>query len=232
MKTTVYILLGVVLFLFSCKKDNEVTPSTRGYSYAALEVGNYIIYDVDSVFYDDFDQSVTPYYFQIKEVVDSKYTDAEGEEAFKIIRYKKDTALSQNWELQVVWNAKINSTTYQKVEHNKRYVKLIFPVKSGKSWNGNSLNNEGVWDYEYMSVHAPETIGNIPLDSVATVTQFDDGGEILIQRQFYQEKYAAKIGMVYKKVIDIKKAFNNQTGFYENSLGVDVTYTINTFGKE
>jgi len=220
-----------MLLLFSCKKDADTVVVNKGYNYAGLNVGNYVVYDVDSIFYDDFDQSTNPFYFQIKEVVDSRYIDAEGQEAYKLIRYKKDTAVSPNWELQVVWNAKITNTTYQKVEDNKRYVKLIFPVKTGKSWNGNSLNNDGAWQYEYMSVHTPEAIGNSILDSVVTVTQFDDGGEILIQRQFYQEKFAANVGMVYKKVIDIKKAFNNQTGFYENSLGVDVTYTLNSFGK-
>jgi hypothetical protein len=223
-------LLTFSIIFFSCKKDSEVVPATRGYSYAGLTVGKYVIYDVDSIFYDDFDNSTNQYYFQIKELIQSKYIDAEGEEAYRIERYKKDTAVSPNFELQVVWNSKITPSTYQKVEDNERFVKLIFPVKQGKTWNGNSLNNREVWEYEYLSVHLPEQIGGIALDSVATVTQFDDGDEILIQRQFYQEKFAAKIGLVYKKVIDVKKAFNNQTGFYENSLGVDVTYTLNSYG--
>lgn len=231
MKTTVYILLGLVLFLFSCKKDSEVVPTTKGYSYAGLTVGKYVVYDVDSIFYDDFDNSVNQYYFQIKELVQSKYIDAEGEEAYRIERYKKDTAVSPNFELQMVWNSKITPTTYQKVENNERFVKLIFPVKEGNTWNGNSLNNRDAWEYECVSAHTPEQIGGIGLDSVVTVTQFDDGDEILIQRQFYQEKFAAKIGLVYKKVIDVEKAFNNQTGFYENSLGVDVTYTLNSYGS-
>lgn len=205
-------------------------PTSRGFSYAGLTVGKYVIYDVDSVFYDDFDNSTNQYYFQIKELIQSKYIDAEGEEAYRIERYKKDTAVSPNFELQVVWNSKITPTTYQKVENNERFVKLIFPVKQGKTWNGNSLNNREEWEYECVSAHIPEQIGGIGLDSVATVTQFDDEDEILIQRQFYQEKFAAKIGLVYKKVIDVKKAFNNQTGFYENSLGVDITYTLNSYG--
>ncbi len=230
MKTTVYILLGFVLLLFSCKKDNEVIPVSLGYSYAGLSVGKYVVYDVDSIFYDDFDNSVHQYYFQIKELVQSKYIDGEGEEAYRLERYKKDTAVSPNFQLQVVWNSKLTPTTYQKVENNERFVKLIFPVKEGKVWNGNSLNNRGAWDYECVSAHVPEQIGGVALDSVATVTQFDDGDEILIQRQFYQEKFAAKVGLVYKRVIDVKKAFNNQTGFYENSLGVDVTYTLNSYG--
>ena len=230
MKTIFYILIGLLLFLFSCKKDSEVVPTSRGYSYAGLTVGKYVIYDVDSIFYDDFDNSTSQYYFQIKELIQSKYIDAEGEEAYRIERYKKDTAISPNFELQVVWNSKITPTTYQKVENNERFVKLIFPVKQGKTWNGNSLNNREAWEYEYVSAHTPEQIGGIGLDSVATVTQFDDEDAILIQRQFYQEKFAAKIGLVYKKVIDVKKAFNNQTGFYENSLGVDVTYTLNSYG--
>lgn len=230
MKSAIYILLGLTLILFSCKKESEVTPSVKGYSYAGLTVGKYVVYDVDSIFYDDFDNSVNQFRFQIKELIHSKYIDAEGEEAYRIERYKKDTAVSSNFELVEVWNSKITPTNFQQVENNERFVKLIFPVKQGKVWNGNSFNNRTPWDYEFVSVHLPEQIGATLLDSVSTVTQFDDGDEILIQRQFYQEKYASKIGMVYKKVIDIQKAFNNQTGFYENSLGVDVTYTLNSYG--
>lgn len=218
------------MVFFSCKKEKETEPVSKGYNLAGLEVGRYVVYDVDSIFYDDFDQSVTTYYFQIKELLESKYIDAEGHEAYRIERYKKDTTISQNFELQVIWNSKITSTTYQKVENNERFVKLIFPVREGKTWNGNSLNNRGIWEYEYATVHQSELIGSTQLDSVTTVTQFDDGGDILIQRQFYQEKYAAKIGLVYKRVLDVKKAFNSSTGFYENSLGVDVTYTYNTSG--
>lgn len=220
------------ILFFSCKKDEKtVVPINYGYNYAGLTVGKYVIYDVDSTFYNVPFNIVANYKFQLKEVIDSKYIDAQGNEAYKIIRYKKDTAVSPDWIHQVVWNATINNSNFQKVEDNVRFVKLIFPIKIGKKWNGNSMNTLSSWEYEYTSTHQPEQIGTTVLDSVTTVTQFDDENEILIQRQFYQEKYAANIGLVYKRIIDIKKAFNGSIGLYENSEGVEVTYTFNSFGN-
>lgn len=221
----------LVATLFSCKKDADtLKPRNLNQNYAGLTVGKYVIYDVDSTFYNVPFNITANYKFQIKEVVDSKYIDAQGNEAYKIIRYKKDTSISQNWEHQVVWNSTINTSNYQKVEDNVRFVKLIFPIKSNKIWNGNSMNTLSSWDYEYTATHQTELIGNTILDSVTTVTQFDDENEILIQRQFYQEKYAANIGMVYKRVIDLKKLYNNSTGLFEISEGLDITYSYNSHG--
>lgn len=218
-----FFLFSVIFF--SCKKDEKTVPINYGYNYAGLTVGKYVIYDVDSTFYNVPFNIVANYKFQLKEVVDSKYIDAQGNEAYKIIRYKKDTAVSPNWIHQVVWNATITNSNYQKVEDNVRFVKLIFPIKTGKKWNGNSMNTLSPWEYEYTSTHQPEQIGNMVLDSVTTVTQFDDENENLVQRQFYQEKYAANIGLVYKRIIDIKKTFIDSSGWVY-SEGVDITYTF------
>ena len=227
----IFFFLFSVIF-FSFKKYEKTIPINYGYNYAGLTVGKYVIYDVDSIFYNVPFGVVNNYKFQLKEVVDSKYIDAQGNEAYKIIRYKKDTAISPDWVHQVVWNATITNSNFQKVEDNIRFVKLIFPIKTGKKWNGNSMNALSPWEYEYTSTHQPETIGSTVLDSVTTVTQFDDENEILIQRQFYQEKYAANIGLVYKRAVDIQKKFDSISGVFENSEGVDITYTFNAVGLE
>ena len=218
------------IIFFSCKKDEKTVPINYGYNYAGLTVGKYVIYDVDSIFYNVPFNIIANYKFQLKEVIDSKYIDAQGNEAYKIIRYKKDTAVSPDWIHQAVWNATITNSNFQKVEDNVRFVKLIFPIKTEKKWNGNSMNTLTPWEYEYTSTHQPERIGTTNLDSVTTVTQFDDENEILIQRQFYQEKYATNIGLVYKKSVDITKKFDSTSGIFQNSEGVDITYTLNTVG--
>ena len=59
MKNSFRIILLIAIFSFSCEKDSEdnVTPDL-GYAYAGLEVGQYVIYDVDSIFYDDFNSTI------------------------------------------------------------------------------------------------------------------------------------------------------------------------------
>lgn len=223
-----FLLISLItIILFSCKKERETVTPDMGYDYAGLEVGKYVVYDVDSFYYDDFTGTIDTSYYQIKELVDSKYIDLENEEAYKIIRYRKEID-STNWVLTDVWNGKITGTNFQKVEENIRYVKMIFPTRIDKTWNGNAMNNNGDMQYEYTAVDATETIGSIPLNSVLTVLQKDETN--LVEEKFFEEKYARGIGMVYKKSTDITNVYNTSTGLWERSSGIDITMTLSSYG--
>ena len=228
MRSLFYLLFLVCIFFFSCSKKEEVIPTDLGYDYAGLEVGKYVVYNVDSFYYDNFTETIDTSYFKIKEVVDSKFTDLEGDEAFKIIRYRKENDTTA-WELIDVWNSKITSTNFQKVEENIRFVKLIFPVKKNKTWNGNSMNNMASMEYEYTAVDNAEVIGGNNLNGVLTVLQYEFNP--LIEENLFEEKYAKGVGLVYKKSVAIKNTYNNSLGLWERSLGYDVTMTISSYGN-
>ncbi|MCO6500143.1 MAG: hypothetical protein J5I47_07170 [Vicingus serpentipes] len=228
MRKPLIIFLFILIFFSSCKKNRDNVSPNMGYSYAGLDLGSYIVYDVDSYHYNKPFNVDTIVQFQIKEVVDARYMDLEGEEAFKIIRYRKEKDSTQ-WVLQDVWNAKRTITNYQKDEENIRYIKLIFPVRDNKNWNGNAMNNNGAEEYEYVSVNQREIVGSYTLDSVLTVLQFEDVN--LVQERFFEEKYAAGIGLISKKSVDIDKAFNNSTGLWERDTGNEVVMTIAGYGN-
>ena len=193
-----------------------------GHDYAGLQVGKYVIYDVDSLFHNDFTSTIDTSIFQIKEVVDSKMTDLEGDDAFKIIRYQRDTD-TNSWVLIDVWSSKITQTNFQKTEENIKYVKLIFPVRSGSSWNGNTMNNQGNMPYEYSAVDNPQNIGGNPLSSVLTVLQYENMN--LIDQELFEEKYAKGVGMVYKKSMDLTRSSLSSPW-----SGFDVTMTLSSYG--
>jgi hypothetical protein len=220
----------ILIIVLGCQKEELNEEVDFGYDYSGLVVGKYVIYDVVSIVYDDFTLTSDTSLFQIKEVVDSKYIDGTGNEAYKIIRYKRITE-PNNWESLDVWSSKLTNTTYEVVEENQRFIKLIFPLKLNKTWNGNSKNNLPTWDYEYKGIDNPETIGNLQFDYITTVVQFDDENEILIQRDFAEEKYAKNVGLIYKKVIDVEKDYNPQTFLWEITKGIDYTMTINSYGN-
>ena len=81
MRNNLLVIFFLALVAFSCSKENEVTVTDLGMAYAGLELGNYVVYDVDSIFYDDFNDTVITTIFQLKELVAEAYTDLEGEEA-------------------------------------------------------------------------------------------------------------------------------------------------------
>src|SRR4051812_16317454 len=74
----------------SCSKHHYETPPDLGYDYYPGKVGSYIIYDVDSISYTRLPTIDTfTYKFQIKEKIDTIYTDNQNRPTLKIIRYKK-----------------------------------------------------------------------------------------------------------------------------------------------
>lgn len=223
MKYVIFILF-IGLVLFSCKKDADdyVAPEI-GHKYAGLTLGKYVVYDVDSLFYDDFTATVDTAIYQIKELVAEAYTDLEGEEAFKINRYRRDHD-TLSWVLIDVWNAKLTQTNFQKAEENVRFVKLIFPVRDGKVWNGNAMNNMPEWEYEYTVVYNAESIGGNSLAKVLTVNQLENLN--LIEQQQFIEKYAENVGLVYKKSKDLVR--DNLSSPWR---GYEITYTLKSYGN-
>ena len=230
MRYSLIIILFIGVLSFSCSKENENVedPPNLAYSYAGLNLGSYIIYDVDSHHYNLPFNIDTIIQFQIKEEVNAAFTDLEGDEAFKIIRYQRDS-VQHPWILIDVWNAKITATNYQKVEENLRLIKLVFPVRENITWNGNVKNVLAPQTYEYVSAHQAEQIGVIAFDSVATVTQFEDVN--LVQERLYQEKFAAGVGLVYKKSRNVNNAFDSSVGLWLPDVGEDVTYTVNSYSN-
>lgn len=208
-KKNKYILLFscVVFAIFSCKKKVE-TPPDVGYAYAPDRLGKYVIYDVDSTVYGDFYHDTTYYKYRIKEKLEDRYVDNQGRNAIKLVRYIKkynDTVSYDNmpWVVKDVWIYTKTSTTLEIVEEDQRFTKLVFPVKEDAAWNGNANNTLGDWEYTYTTTDIKEMVNGTTFDNVLTVTQKDDKGHNAIHREYYIEKYAKDVGMVYREIKDL-----------------------------
>lgn len=226
---------SVILFfisgIYSCKKDSETTPPDLGYEYFPDDVGKYIIYEVDSIGYDDFLPSPpdTTRYL-LKEFVESIFIDNSGRPTMRIERYKKmyNPSVpydSLPWILSDIWTANRTATTSEKVEENIRYIKLVFPVAKGKEWNGNVFNTLGQKEYEMTSIDKPATIGGLLFDSVITVTQYLQ--KTFIDTIIEEEKFAKHIGLIYKKQDSIYTGGTNPV----KRIGRRFTQKIISYGK-
>ena len=208
----IFILSFILLIFFSCKK-NSTEPIAIDESYFPLVTGKYIIYDVDSLGYWEFHDTLIHSHYQIKEEVDSPFIDNTGNQAFKIIRSRREDE-SSPWIVTDIWSANLTDHTAEKVEENLRFIKLDFPVLLNHQWYGNSkiqtdsnLAFLAGWKYEYSSVHQPLTLNGLSFDSTVSVTQFVDSN--VIQQYIYREKYAKNVGLIYK---------------YEDSLSTQPTH--------
>lgn len=211
-----YIFIIIISFCFiTCKKTTEAPPDL-GYNYFPNQVGQYVVYDVDSVNYNNADinanthlAKVDSFKFQIKEKIQSIYNDNQNRPTIRLERYIKqyNPALPYNqilWTLRNVWAENRTNTTAEKIEENTRYIKLVFPITENKTWNGNAQNTNEEWNYYYNFIDKQRTIATQNFDSVLQVIQHDNGNNNIIQKQLYTEQYARKVGLVYKQIIDIE----------------------------
>jgi len=220
---------AIILGLYSCKKDDPYRVDV-GYNYYPNKVGSWIIYDVDSIVWDDFNApniDIDTFTYQIKEVNESIFLDNEGRESMRIERYKRSNA-TMPWVIKDVWYGNKTASKVERVEENIKYIRLVFPVKDESLWDGNSTNMYKEWDYQYSDVNLPVTIGGISFDSTLVVNQRDENLGIIYD--YFQEIYAAGTGLVYKIAIHLEQDIVDPT-WVNPQKGYDYRMTVNSYGK-
>ena len=198
--------LSCCLLLLACDKSENMPMPDLNSGYFPLKLNSEVIYDVDSTVYSDFNNSTTNFTFQLKDIVTNKFTDIQGDEAYRIERYKKTA--TQDWFFQKVITRKITKNRAEEFIDNKRYVRLVFPTTLQATWNGNLYNDLGEWQHEVKELDVPLTIGGNQLDSTISINQYKEIN--LIREDIYDETYAKNIGLVIKEVKAIDK--NISTG--------------------
>lgn len=191
-------------YLFSCKKEKSAAPDL-GYNFYPKNIGHYIEYEVDSIVYNDFTNTVDTTRYLLKELIESEFENAAELPSFKIVRYKRPNENS-NWQLSDVWFGIKNKTEIVRAEENIRFVKMIFPVKNGSRWNGNKYNTLEPQNYEYKNKDMAFTVNSKNFDSTVIVKQLENIN--LIEQQESKEVYARNIGLIYKEMIDVKTEIN------------------------
>lgn len=214
------LVVGLLLWT-ACSKD-EPAAADMGYRYFPVNPGHWVEYQVDSIAWNDFDGSVDTFSFRIKEVYESVFYDDQGRENIRIERYKRISDTS-DWFVKDVWFGLLTEATAERIEENKRYIKLIFPVKESSEWNGNAFNALDPLTYTYAEIHQPWQSGTFQSDSTVLVLQDDYTTQI--SRSYAAERFAAGIGLVYKKYIQQEKL---PTGVITH--GCDYSYTILAWG--
>lgn len=190
--------------VFSCNKSENAPQPEMAFNYFPLKINSEIVYNVDSTFYNNFNNSTTNYLFQLKDVVTDKFTDAQGNEAYRLERFKKTT--TEDWFFQKVITRKIINNRAEEFIDNRRYVRLVFPQTLQATWNGNLYNDLGAWPHEIKDLHVPLVIGVNKLDSTIAIQQYNEVN--LIREDIYDEIYAKNIGLVIKEVRAIDKNIN------------------------
>lgn len=220
MKKYFGLALLLITIVTACTKENELFKTASPGDYFPLQTGKFITYNLDSTVFINFGTKDTVIKYQVKDTVEAKITDNLGRAAYRIVRYiRKDP--SQAWAPNNTFMATLTTSSIEFVENNLRFVKLISPIKEDVTWNGNtyltidpypaytfSSDFMGDWTYTYKNVNAPLAVGTFNLDSTVTVEETDYtfadpkvAGTQYAERTYSIEKYAKRIGLVYKEFL-------------------------------
>ena len=221
-----FVVLLFSLFLTACKNEKETTNLNDSKNYFPHHIGKYIVYQVDSILYDDFFNRVDSVTFQLKEEVYDTISDNLGNIGYEIYRYSRQDA-SQPWVFRNVWREYIIDNRAERIEGNQRLIKLAFPVLAPQRWDGNvyadydtvfavrntTINVYKDWgEWAYSNIDEPATIHTFNLDSTVLVIQADL--ENNIERRYSVERYARNIGLVSR----VQKILDTQCSQYPNGI--------------
>jgi hypothetical protein len=92
---------------------------------------------------------------------------------------------------------KDTGVTAEKTEENRRYVKIRFPAKAKKTWNGNVYNDLELKEYRISSINYDFSIGTYNFDSCLMVVHDSSSSLIHIDRAY--EVYGLRTGLIYKE---------------------------------
>ncbi len=192
-----------------------------------MKIGSYIDYDVEFVFWDDFNHTIDTSIYVLRERIESVIVNYSGDSIYRIERNTKDHPDSA-WSFSRVWFSAFEDNYAYKVEENIKYVKLIVPVKLNTKWNGNILNDLESKDYLYTSVDELMHFGNYTFPECVKILQEDY--ETIINKDYEEEIYARNVGLIFKKQIHINKTYNQITQTFEISSGYSLVQTIKNYG--
>ena len=167
------IILAVLITttLFSCKGEKEEFTTEALADYMPLTIGKYITYRLDSMVFTSFGRNTEIHKYQVKHVIDSKFTDIEGHTSYRINTFYRDSVNISSWTAAQPW---ITGKAYyitpledqiEVMDQNLfRIIKLHLPFREGYTWKGNRYlarqpylafynfsndDNMGTWDYTY-----------------------------------------------------------------------------------
>lgn len=207
MKHLLYLIICCAT-LVACKSEPDYEEIDLGYDYFPNISGTFIEYEVDSIHYGI---TVDTTHFFLREVKADDFVDDSDQRATTIERYKRLSELD-DWVLADVWTQKVTLNTAERVEENERFIRLVFPLEEGKTWNGNSFNLRDEWTYNCRTFDAPYALENVSFSQACIIQQRNVSN--LVNQQIYTEVYGRDIGLVYKHYTDL--------GFQDGSIAGDV----------
>lgn len=208
LKNTLYIATVAILmaWLVGCGSDPEKQiPEAQ---YFPLRVGDYRVYHVTETQITAYNIE-TDFEYDIRTVVVDSFVNVSGTYTYIIHRFKRESA-TDAWESLDAWTARADQREVVVTEGSTSFVRLTFPMKNGRHWNGNAYNDLESSEfcegdsfiscdlYQLENVSAPfTTTGELFFENTIGVIQ-NNSPDLITKYDIRKEIYARDVGLIYK----------------------------------
>lgn len=214
----------LILLFTACEESIEVFDLPESKAYFPLEVGETMIYQVDSINYLNGGSVVDSVRSFVREEITERFEDVDGEEFYRLERSVRRND-ADPWQIADVWLVSRSDEGAYRTEENLRFVKLVFPLTESRTWDHNAF----IDDQQFVTVGGGETLQMYRnwLSSVTTLgsTQVVEGQEFtdvavvihvddenVIERRYVEEQYAKGVGLIYKEMMILDTQNTQSTG--------------------
>lgn len=229
-----YRLFQVLLLLFTvlasgCAVSELPSTDVADFSdYYPLKIGTERIYAVNDVRFTFVDGTRESNY-ELKELVADTFRLNDGNLAWRLERYTRASS-SDEWQVDSVFSIWKSGNQLIRSESSIPYLKLVFPIVNGATWNGNAFNNNDPDNFSLYraSVLRDTTIAGERVRTIKVVQKADSNCRT--NEQAY-EVYAAKIGPIKRRIRRLVYAETNPpcSGVDSVEVGRDYTEVLKSY---
>lgn len=215
-----YLLLLFVVIVVGCDGDDDdnIGYVDFGQKYNQYGVGSEWTYQVDSIVYDDFSQTVDTFQFQRRILIEEKLTGDVSSSTYKAAIYERDNDTS-DWRKLKFHKWTYSTRNFVEQNDNIQIIRLVLPIGDEVSWDANAFNSRPEQFFTYGDLYTAHSVNNQTFDSVITVIQRNESN--LIEQLLTTEKFAPRVGMIERKDRNLETELSG-----EIKSGYDVTQTL------
>ncbi|MDR6803517.1 hypothetical protein J2Y45_000787 [Dyadobacter sp. BE34] len=184
-------ILAIASIAFSACDDT--TDPLDPYDYYPLEIGHYIVYDVNQEVYSAGQTAPVVTKWQEKDEVDRVASDSAGIVTYVIARSTRNSTADYWQKVKEYTIHKYPDKLLTNID-NQPFLSLTFPIDSRTTWNGNSYNNLEKQDCYYEPGFKSVKIGEQSFDNVLTVVERSDTS--IINKYVTIKQYGVGVGLI------------------------------------
>ncbi len=227
------LLTLLTLFFGSCEESEAPNIDLSGSGYYPLQVGNFWTYQMEQIDYLVLGNDTSSY--QLRELISDSLVSSTGEVTYLINRQVWQEA-GQQWRTDSIWTVRKNSEFVVVAENGRPFVKLVFPVMVGETWDGNAFNNQGFQSFNYAAIEPGEILSTL-LDqdtSIVAKTILSDQISPIVGTDQRSEIYVNGVGLVQKDLYVINLCTDNTKcpdNFGDTLSGIFLSQVLIDYGK-